>query len=364
MVSPGMVRCFLEHGAEAQAQDNAALIEIITGDVTVLEYSSQEQIIELLLDHGADAQARDNEPLIAAVERGLDPEIISMLVDHGADPQARDNQPIIDAARRGDVANILELVRHGAQVNARDYQAFKSANTKSWKTLYELCRPTDQQFDEFIVNLYENRSHSCSSLILACIHHYLGDSYLTKSINWGPKCQHVVPLLLANEPFKQNWKKLLTMAAKYKQGSTIDHIEFLVTMTYNEPDLKQQFIGDPQLIKDCFSCLLLARTAHQSDRMDVMRPYFDLIIPYANELMLVCAAHRRHDMMCWIAEHFHGDFSCFDDAALRRVFQEGFGYLSGKLLQCMASKDPRTSTWPQEYESNECLQSNARVHSS
>jgi len=123
-----MVRYFLEHGAEVNAQAN-------TSNSTPLHAASWfggVKATQLLLEHGAKVNARNEEgctPLFRSLI-GLDDTfsdsyfgVIRLLLEHGADVNAQDNDqstPLHVASKCGGLRAAKLLLEHGASVHLQN----------------------------------------------------------------------------------------------------------------------------------------------------------------------------------------------------------------------------------------------------
>jgi ankyrin repeat protein len=115
-----IIRCLVERGADAAAQDNNGL--------TPLHLASSWGHMELaclLVEHGADVTAQSKHgltPLHLALKHEY-VEVARFLVEHGADATARHNNgltPLHLTSFLGDTELVQLILSHGADVTARD----------------------------------------------------------------------------------------------------------------------------------------------------------------------------------------------------------------------------------------------------
>jgi hypothetical protein len=178
-----------------------------------------------LIELGFDPRKRNgNVSVLGSAARKPSLEMIRFLIQNGANPHPPDNEPLVAAAESGRKENILELIRHGAMVNLQDYVAFKKAHVSCLRTLYELHRPTDEQFAGFLRNTLTFQKPKNGSwdeyegyrnFVRACAYHYTQDHELVDRISASAKKDtdnaRLKPLLHASDAFQTNWTRILGM---------------------------------------------------------------------------------------------------------------------------------------------------------
>ena len=153
---PGLVRDLLNAGANADAESNAAsvnldIVEALLGHaggmdwlayiefegLTSLHVAASGQVVATLLQGGADLHARDsrgNTPLHMAAYRDA-PDVVASLLAHGADIDATTDffslgpplthygglAPLHNAAYRNSHAAVVALLEHGAHIDVRGH---------------------------------------------------------------------------------------------------------------------------------------------------------------------------------------------------------------------------------------------------
>ncbi len=122
------VRLLLERGASVELKDK--------DNATVLMYAIKSQNIEIakiLLDHGADIHAEGDAALIYAVSKAYT-KMFLFLLKHKADVKAKDKQgrtALMIACVKGNIELVKLLLKHGANVN--------EVSLNNWTALEYAC---------------------------------------------------------------------------------------------------------------------------------------------------------------------------------------------------------------------------------
>jgi ankyrin repeat protein len=114
-----LARIFLEHGAKVEYLKRKGY-----GKFSPLHAARSPEMVHALLDHNADPDLKDekgNEPLVWYAARD-DITTMRAILERGANPNPNTywGQPLHEAAQRSLAATKL-LVKHGAHVNAKDF---------------------------------------------------------------------------------------------------------------------------------------------------------------------------------------------------------------------------------------------------
>lgn len=125
MKMTGMVRAFIKHGADVDANNGAPL-----KDVTGLFLNME--IATMLIEAGADVNINNGAPLKNAIwqshlGRPAQMAIVSMLIGAGANVNIDNGAPLLQAIKYGERAIVTMLARNGADLNIRNGQPLLEA---------------------------------------------------------------------------------------------------------------------------------------------------------------------------------------------------------------------------------------------